>query len=137
MSDFFSSLKIAATGLHAQTARMRVIAENIANADSAGKTPGEEPYRRRIPTFEAVMNDEAGGKVVEIGKLAYDMSDFQSRYEPGHPAADEHGYVRYPNVNSLIEAMDMREAQRTYEANLNLITTTRQMMGAALDVLRG
>jgi flagellar basal-body rod protein FlgC len=137
MSDFFSSLKIAATGLHAQTARMRVIAENLANADSAGKTPGEEPYRRRIPTFEAVMDSEAGGKVVEIGRLAYDMSDFQSRYEPGHPAADEHGYVRYPNVNSLVEAMDMREAQRTYEANLNMITTTRQMMGSTLDILRG
>ena len=137
MSDFFSSLKIAAAGLHAQTARMRVIAENLANADSAGKTPGEEPYRRRIPTFEAVMDSEAGGKVVEIGRLAYDMSDFQSRYEPGHPAADEHGYVRYPNVNSLVEAMDMREAQRTYEANLNMITTTRQMMGSTLDILRG
>jgi flagellar basal-body rod protein FlgC len=137
MSDFFSSLKIAASGLHAQTARMRVIAENLANADSAGKSPGEEPYRRRIPTFEAVMDKEAGGKVVEIGRLAYDMSDFQSRYEPGHPAADEHGYVRYPNVNSLIEAMDMREAQRTYEANLNMITTTRQMMGSTLDILRG
>lgn len=137
MTDFFASLKIAATGLHAQTARMRVIAENLANADSAGKTPEEEPYRRRIPTFEAVMDSEAGGKVVEIGRLAYDMSDFQSRYEPGHPAADEHGYVRYPNVNSLVEAMDMREAQRTYEANLNMITTTRQMMGSTLDILRG
>lgn len=137
MSDFLSSLRIAATGLHAQTARMRIIAENLANADSAGKTPDEEPYRRRIPTFEAVMDKEAGGNVVEIGKLAYDMSDFQSRYEPGHPAADEHGYVRYPNVNSLIEAMDMREAQRTYEANLNMITTTRQMMGSTLDILRG
>jgi flagellar basal-body rod protein FlgC len=137
MTDFFSSLKIAATGLHAQTARMRVIAENIANADSAGKTPEEEPYRRRVPTFKAVMDDEAGGKIVEIGRLAYDMSDFQSRYEPGHPAADEHGYVRYPNVNTLIESMDMREAQRTYEANLNVVTVTRQMMGSTIDILRG
>ena len=137
MSDFFSSLRIAATGLHAQTARMRIIAENIANADSAGKTPGEEPYRRRIPTFEAVMDQEAGGEIVKIGKTALDMSSFQERYEPGHPAADEHGYVRYPNVNSLIEAMDMREAQRTYEANLNVVTVTRQMLGRTLDILRG
>jgi flagellar basal-body rod protein FlgC len=137
MGDFLSSLKIAATGLHAQSARMRVIAENIANADSAGKTPGEDPYRRRIPTFKAVMDDEAGGKVVQIGRLAYDMSDFQSRYEPGHPAADEKGYVRYPNVNSLIETMDMREAQRTYEANLNVVTVTRQMLGSTIDILRG
>lgn len=137
MADFLSSLRIAATGLHAQSARMRVIAENIANADSAGKAPGEEPYRRRIPTFQAVMDNDAGGRIVQIGRLAYDMSAFEARYEPGHPAADEHGYVRYPNVNPLIEAMDMRDAQRTYEANLNLITTTRQMVGSTLDILRG
>lgn len=136
MSDFLSSLKIAATGLHAQNARMRVIAENIANADSAGKTPTEEPYRRRIPTFKAVMDDEIGGKVVEIGKLAYDMSDYNLRYEPGHPAADDKGYVKYPNVNSLIESMDMREAQRTYEANLNVVTVTRQMLGQTINILR-
>ena len=137
MSDFMSSLKIAASGLHAQNARMRVIAENIANADSAGKSPTEEPYRRRIPTFKAVMDEEAGGKVPQIGRLAFDQSDFSSRYEPGHPAADEKGYVKYPNVNSLIETMDMREAQRTYEANLNVVTVTRQMLGSTINILRG
>ena len=137
MSDFMSSLKIAASGLHAQNARMRVIAENIANADSAGKTPEEEPYRRRIPTFKAVMDEEAGGQVPQIGRLSYDQSDFNMRFEPGHPAADEKGYVRYPNVNSLIETMDMREAQRTYEANLNVVTVTRQMLGQTINILRG
>jgi flagellar basal-body rod protein FlgC len=137
MTDFLSSLKIAATGLHAQSARMRVIAENIANADSAGKSPEEDPYRRRIPTFKAVMDHEAGGKVVQIGRLAYDMSEFTTRYEPGHPAADADGYVRYPNVNPLIEAMDMRQAQRTYEANLNVISVSRQMLGSTIDILRG
>lgn len=135
--DFNSSFKIAATGMHAQTARMRVIAENIANADSAGKAPGEEPYRRRIPTFQAAYNSEVGGRVVEIGNLAYDMSDFSSRYEPGHPAADANGYVQYPNVNTLIETVDMRQAQRSYEANLNVVTVTRQMLGRTLDILRG
>lgn len=137
MSDFLSSLRIAATGLHAQSARMRVIAENLANADSAGKSPEDDPYRRRIPTFRAVMDNEVGGRIVQVGRLAYDMSDFTSRFEPGHPAADEHGYVRYPNVNTLVEAMDMREAQRTYEANLNVVTVTRNMMGSTLDILRG
>ncbi len=137
MSDFLSSLKIAATGLHAQSARMRVIAENLANADSAGKAPGEEPYRRKIPTFQAVMDNEAGGTVVKIGRVALDQSDFQSRFEPGHPAADEAGYVRYPNVTSLIETMDMREAQRSYEANINVVTVTRQMLGSTIDILRG
>jgi flagellar basal-body rod protein FlgC len=137
MSDFLSSLRIAATGLHAQNARMRIIAENLANADSTGKTPEEDPYRRRIPTFEAVMDAEVGGKIVEVGKIALDQSDFVSRYEPGHPAADTRGYVRYPNVNSLVETMDMREAQRSYEANLNVVTVTRSMLGRTLDILRG
>jgi flagellar basal-body rod protein FlgC len=135
--DFNTSIGIAATGLHAQSARMRVIAENIANADSTATTPGGEPYRRRVPTFETVMNNELGGRVVTMGKLAYDQSDFNNRYEPGHPAADAKGYVQYPNVNTLIETMDMREAQRSYEANLNVVSVTRQMLGQTLDILRG
>jgi flagellar basal-body rod protein FlgC len=137
MADFLSSLRIAATGLHAQNARMRIIAENLANADSVGKTPEEEPYRRRIPTFKAVMDNEAGGTVVELGRIAFDSSAFESRYEPGHPAADARGYVKYPNVNTLVESMDMREAQRTYEANLNVVTVTRSMLGRTLDILKG
>ncbi|MGV3576735.1 MAG: flagellar basal body rod protein FlgC [Devosia sp.] len=135
--DFNTSIGIAATGLHAQSARMRVIAENIANADSTATTPGGEPYRRRVPTFETVMNNELGGRVVTMGKLAYDQSAFSNRYEPGHPAADANGYVQYPNVNTLIETMDMREAQRSYEANLNVVSVTRQMLGQTLDILRG
>jgi flagellar basal-body rod protein FlgC len=137
MTDFSTSLRIAATGLHAQTARMRVIAENIANADSVGRTPEEDPYRRKVPTFSAEFDRNLGGTTVNVGRLAYDMSDFTSRYEPGHPAADETGYVAYPNVNTLIEAMDMREAQRSYEANLNVVTVSRQMLGQTLDILRG
>lgn len=135
--DFNTSIGIAATGLHAQSARMRVIAENIANADSTASTPGGEPYRRRVPTFETVMNQELGGRVVTMGKVAFDQSDFNNRYEPGHPGADANGYVQYPNVNTLIETMDMREAQRSYEANLNVVSVTRQMLGQTLDILRG
>lgn len=137
MNDFLSSIRIAATGLHAQSARMRVIAENLANADSAGKTPGEDPYRRKVPTFESHLDREVGGEVVKIGRIAYDQSDFSERYEPGHPAADANGIVKYPNVNSLIETMDMRQAQRSYEANLNVVTVTRQMLGSTLDILKG
>ncbi len=136
MNDFIASLKIAASGLHAQNSRMRVIAENIANADSAGKTPSEEPYRRRIPTFQSVLDPETGSETVEVGKIATDPSDFEERYEPGHPAADKNGYVKYPNVDTLVEAMDMREAQRTYEANLNVVTVTRQMLGHTIDILK-
>ena len=136
MSDFVKSLSLAASGLNAQAARMRIIAENLANADSTAQTPGGEPYRRRIPTFESVFNKEMEGREVKVGRVTYDMSAFESRYEPGHPAADANGYVLYPNVSSLVEAMDMREAQRTYEANLNVVTSTRQMIGQTIDILR-
>lgn len=137
MSDFFKSMQIAASGLNVQSGRMRIIAENLANADSAGRTPEEEPYRRRIPTFESFFNKELGGLDVKMGRLEFDKSAFETRYEPGHPAADTGGYVKYPNVSPLIESMDLREAQRTYEANLNVVTSTRQMVGRTLDILRG
>lgn len=136
MSDFMKSLGLAASGLNAQQARMRIIAENLANADSTGSTPGADPYRRRIPTFESVYNQALEGREVRVGKVAYDTSAFESRFEPGNPAADAKGYVLYPNVDPLIEAMDMREAQRTYEANLNVVSSTRQMIGQTIDILR-
>jgi len=137
MNDFSVSLGVAATGLHAQSARMRVISENIANADSAAKTADGEPFRRRIPTFEAVQDRATGAYNVQMGRMALDYSAFESRYEPGHPAADDAGYVRYPNIDPLIEMADMREAQRTYEANLNVVSSTRAMYGQTLDILRG
>ena len=137
MSDFSTSSQIAAGGLHAQSARMRVIAENLANADSAAKTPDEEPYRRRIPTFSAVFDREMDAYNVKVGRMILDQSEFDKRYEPGHPAANEAGFVNYPNVSSLIELADMREAQRTYEANLNVVRSSRSMFGQTLDILRG
>ena len=137
MSDFNTSLVIAASGLHAQSARMTVVAENLANVDSAGKTPTDTPYRRQIPTFRAMFDNELGATKVAIGQVSYDPSAFLSRYEPGHPAADAKGYVKYPNVNPDIEAMDMREAQRSYDANLNVIAATRQMLGQTLNILKG
>ncbi len=136
MSDFSNSLKIAAGGLHAQSARMRVIAENLANADSAGKTPGEDPYRRKIPTFRAEFDRSMDAYNVRVGRMVLDQSAFDTRYEPGHPAADAQGFVKYPNVDPLIELADMREAQRTYEANLNVIRSSRTMYGQTLDILR-
>jgi flagellar basal-body rod protein FlgC len=137
MNDFNSSLTIAASGLHAQSARMTVIAENLANADSTGKTPGATPYRRQIPTFESVYDSALDADKVEVGRVIPDSAPFQQRFEPGNPAADANGYVKYPNVDPEIEAMDMREAQRSYEANLNVISATRQMEGQTLDILKG
>ena len=116
---------------------MRVIAENIANAGSAAKTPDGEPYRRKIVTFENELNREIDARTVKVGKPALDRSPFALKYIPGHPAADEKGYVKMPNVNRLVESMDMREAQRSYEANLNLIQASRRMMAQTMAILRG
>lgn len=134
--DLMKSLFISASGLKAQNGRMRIIAENIANADSTGQTPEQDPYRRKVPTFKSHFEKELGADVVELGKVAEDQSAFETRYEPGHPAADAQGYVRMPNVNTLIETVDMREAQRSYEANLNIIQATRRMVQKTIDILR-
>ena len=134
--DFIRTLMIAASGLKAQSGRMRVISENIANANSTAPTAGGDPYRRRIPTFRSAFDRELQANVVVLGKVRNDKSDFVKRSEPGNPAADATGHVKYPNVNPLIEAVDMREAQRSYEANLNVISATRRMISRTLDLLK-
>ena len=135
--DFLKTLMISSAGLKVQTGRMRIIAENVANADSVASTPGGDPYRRQIPTVTSKFDKELGAEMVRLGKVVSDRSDFELKYEPNSPAADASGNVKYPNVSPLIEMVDMQSAQRTYEANLNMITTTRQMMGSTLDILRG
>lgn len=134
--DLMQSIKIAASGLRAQTGRMRVIAENLANASSTAKTADGEPYRRKIPTFKEALDRDIGANMVKLGPIRLDRSDFGQRHEPGHPAADADGYVKLPNVNPLIETMDMREAQRSYEANLNVINATRRMLSRTIEILR-
>jgi flagellar basal-body rod protein FlgC len=134
--DFLKSIQVAVSGLKAQSGRMRVISENIANADSVPQTPGAEPYRRKVPTFERRFDRELEAETVRMGKIARDQGAFNTRFEPGHPAADRQGYVRMPNVNSTIESMDLREAQRSYEANINVVTSTRRMIQRTLDMLR-
>ena len=134
--DFLKSLSIAASGLRAQAGRMRVIAENIANADSTAKTAGADPYRRKIPTFQSEIDRSLDARIVTMGRLRTDPTDFQSKYQPGHPAADATGHVKYPNVNSLVEMTDMREAQRSYEANINVIGATRRMIQKTIEILK-
>ncbi len=134
--DFMKTMAIAASGLKAQSGRMRVISENIANADSVPNAPGADPYRRKIPTFKTELDRSLDARVVELGRVATDKSDFRLKYEPGHPAADANGNVKYPNVNSLVEMTDMREAQRSYEANVNIISATRRMIQRTLDILK-
>ena len=134
--DFLKSMSIATSGLRAQAGRMRVISENIANADSTAANSQTDPYRRRIPTFRSAFDKELQANVVQLGKVQTDKSDFIVKNEPGNPAADANGNVKYPNVNSLIEMTDMREAQRSYEANLNIISATRRMLQRTLDILK-
>jgi len=134
--DFLKSLAIAASGLRAQAGRMRIISENIANADSTAQTAGGEPYRRRVPTFQSEFDRALDARVVALGPVRNDMTAFRVKYEPGNPAADASGNVRYPNVNTLVEMTDMRDAQRSYEANVNLIGATRSMIQRTLDILR-
>jgi flagellar basal-body rod protein FlgC len=134
--DFIKSIAIAASGMRAQSGRMRVISENIANADSTATAPGGDPYRRRIVTFHAELDRELGANVVELGRVATDGGDFRVRHEPDNPMANANGDVKYPNVNPLIEMTDLRDAQRSYEANLNVITATRRMLQRTLDILK-
>jgi len=134
--DFLKSIAIAASGLRAQAGRMRIIAENLANADSTAARPGADPYRRKIVTFRTEIDRALDAQVVGIGRVRTDPSDFRQKYEPGNPSADASGNVKYPNVNSLIEMTDMREAQRSYEANINLIGASRRMIQRTLEILK-
>ena len=134
--DFLKSIAIAASGLRAQAGRMRIISENIANADSTAATAGADPYRRKIATFQSEIDRALDAQLVALGRVKTDPSDFRIKHEPGHPAADANGNVKYPNVNSLVEMTDMREAQRSYEANINVIGATRRMIQRTIEILK-
>ena len=136
MDDLISSLKISAAGMKVQGTRLRVISENLANADSLPTGPGKLPYRRKNIIFQNVLNRQLGINVVKVKKVGVDRSEFNLRFDPSHPAANEKGYVQTPNVKTLIEVMDMREAQRSYEANLSSIRSTRSMLKKTIDLLR-
>ncbi|MBL8532094.1 MAG: flagellar basal body rod protein FlgC [Hyphomonadaceae bacterium] len=135
MTDIQAAISAAAAGMHAQSLRMRLAAENVANAQSTGASPNEEPFRRRIPLLESTTLTN-GAVTVSVRGAVYDMSPFRQEYNPSHPAADSDGYVRLPNVDTLVEMMDLRDATRAYEANLNMIEAARTMTSRALDLLR-
>ena len=136
VNDFARSMGIATSGLRAQAGRMRVISENIANADSTAPTAGGDPYRRKVPTFSSALDRTLDANVVTLGNIRPDPSAFRVKHDPGNPAADAAGDVKYPNVNSMVEMTDMRDAQRSYEANLNIIGATRRMIQRTLDILK-
>lgn len=133
--DFSTSMAVAASGLRAQSQRMKTIAENIANASSTSATPGGDPYRRKIATQKSSFDRELGANLVQSGKPIQDASEFRTQYDPGNPNADKQGYVKLPNVDPLIEIMDMKEAQRSYEADLTIMDATKQMLSRTVDLL--
>ena len=134
--DFSKSMAVAASGMRSQTDRMKVIAENIANANSTSPVKGGDPYRRKIPTMKGEFDRELNATLVESGKPVADTSDFRQSYDPGNPMADKAGYVKLPNVDSLVEIMDMREAQRSYEADLTVMQASKQMLASTVDLLK-
>ena len=133
--DFSKSMAVIASGMRAQSARMKIIAENIANANSTAQTPGGDPYRRKIATVTSDFDRELGANLVKAGRPITDNSDFRTRYDPGNPNADARGYVKLPNVDGLVEIMDMREAQRSYEADLTAMDATKSMLARTVDLL--
>jgi len=134
--DLMDSLAISAAGMRVQGERLRVISENIANADSVSEVPGGDPYRRKTITFKNELDRQAGLDLVKVQKVGLDPSEFTRKYDPNNPAADKSGYVKLPNVNALIEMSDMREAQRSYEANLKVVEVARGMLQRTIDILR-
>lgn len=136
MTELLKSMNISAAGMKAQGTRLRVISENVANAGSTALDPNGEPYRRKLLTFGSQLDRELGVETVEVRRVTRDPSDFGLRYEPSHPAADASGYVKTANVNALIEMADMREAQRSYEANLRVMQSARSMLQRTIELLR-
>jgi flagellar basal-body rod protein FlgC len=134
--DFSTSMAVAASGLKAQSDRMKVIAENIANANSASPTANGQPYQRQIATVTSTFDRELNATVVKSGQPVADRSDFRTQYDPGNPNADAQGYIKLPNVNSLVEIMDMRDAQRSYEADLSVMDATKAMLARTVDLLK-
>ena len=134
--DLDRALRISASGMAAQSTRLRVVAENLANRDSTGGAPGADPYRRKTVTFANRLDRASGTETVRVSRVGTAAGDFPERFEPSHPAADARGYVRTPNVDSFVEMMDMREAQRSYSANLSVLETTRGMLARTIEALR-
>jgi len=134
--DLDKALGIAAHGMDAQTTRLRVIAENLANQETTGSTPGADPYRRKTVTFQNSMDQQLGTQAVRVKQVGHDTAAFPQRYDPSNPAANAEGYVKLPNVNSLVEVMDMREAERSYNANLSVMQATRGMLTRTIDLLK-
>ncbi len=131
-----ASLKISGSGIRAQSARLKIISENIANSNSTGSTPGADPFARKTVTFENEMSRAEGTNLTRVKRIGVDSAPFRLEHNPGHPAADENGHVKMPNVDILVETADMRDATRVYEANLQIVKQARDLVSMTLDLLK-
>ena len=137
IDPLLASMTIAGSGMSANSARMRVTSENIANAQSTGTTPGADPYRRKTITFEDTLDETTGANVVKVSDIGIDKAPFIVEHDPGNPAADDKGFVKLPNVNLIMEMADMREANRAYESNLQVVKQSRDLISMTIDLLKG
>jgi flagellar basal-body rod protein FlgC len=136
MVDLVNSMFIASSGMKAQSDRLRIVAQNIANVDTTGSNPNEAPYRRKVVSFENELNRELDADMVKVSDYGVDKSAFPRKYDPSHPAADEAGYIQTPNVNMMIEMVDMREARRAYEANINMVEVSKNLLLQTINILK-
>ncbi len=134
--DLLNTIHISSSGMKAQQDRLKIVSQNIANAESVGTRDGQAPYRRQTISFKNTLDKETGVKLVQTDKISKDRADFVRKFEPAHPQADKEGYVLYPNVNTISEMMDMREARRSYEANLNVVESSKAMLGQTLNLIK-
>ena len=134
--DLVNNFDIASSGLTAQNERLKIIAQNIANADSVATAAGGKPYQRKTISFKNVLDRKLGVEKVQAGKIGTDKSDFGRKFDPTNTAADSDGYVLTPNVNTMVEMSDMREARNSYQANLSVIDVTKSMIQRTLDLLK-
>lgn len=137
LDPLLATMRTAASGLQSQSMRMRIVSENLANAQSTGTAPGADPYSRKLVTFKTALDEVTGAETVGVASVIRDREGFRTEYQPGHPAADAAGYVKLPNVNMIVEVADMREANRSYEANLQVIRQAREMISMTIDLLKG
>ena len=137
MDPLLAIMRTASSGLQSQTMRLTVVSENLANMDSTGTTPGADPYRRKLVSFEQALDTATGAGIVNVNRIVRDQTPFKKEFDPGNPAADATGYVKRPNVEMMVEMADMREASRSYEANLQMIKQARDMAATMVDLLKG
>lgn len=137
MDNLVSSIRASGSGLATQSARIRVVSENIANANSTSRTAGGDPYQRKTISFMEALEKETGANIVIVNDISRDKTDYPIEFDPANPAADENGNVKLPNVNAIIEMADMREANRSYEANIQVIKQARDLISMTIDLMRG